>query len=66
MNAERPWLTLPGLFHRVEFESVIDVEHEFYVEEGGNDQHGVAVYRIYFRPHDNVPPSSAPALATHA
>jgi len=50
LASPHPWLRLDGVFHRIELESVIDVEHEFYVSDAGQDADGVAVYRIYCRP----------------
>ena len=51
-------------------ELVIEVEREFYVEEAGQDEAGVALYRIYYRAHDpdggGDPPSGAPAIAARA
>jgi hypothetical protein len=64
------WLRLPGLFHRIEFESVIEVEREFFVEQAGQDEAGVALYRVYYRPRapdgGGAPPTGAPAMACGA
>jgi hypothetical protein len=54
------WIRLPGLFRRFEFEQVIEVEREFYVEEAGEDDRGVALYRIYYRPHPPLSSSGDP------
>jgi len=65
------WLRLPGLFRRIEFQDVIEVEREFFVEEAGQDDSGVALYRVYYRLHGpddgggELPPLP-PAIATCA
>jgi len=50
-GADHEWRRLPGLFRRWEFEQVIDVDEEFLVEEAGHDEHGMALFAIYSRPH---------------
>jgi hypothetical protein len=62
------WLRLPGVFRRIEFQDVIEVEHEFFVEEVGEDEAGVALYRIYCRLHEpdgggEPPTTGAAAMA---
>jgi hypothetical protein len=51
--AVNEWLKLPGLFHRSEFEQVIEVdgEHEYLFEPAGHDDKGCDLVAIYCRPH---------------
>jgi hypothetical protein len=56
----RDWVRLPGLFRRFEFEQVIEVEREFYVEVASQDDRGVALYRIYYRPRPALTSSGEP------
>ena len=63
------WLRLPGLYRRFEFEQVIEVGRAFYIEDAGQDERGMALHRIYYRPRCLAPPDStdprggAPAFA---
>jgi len=45
------WLKLPGLFHRAEFEQVIEVdgEHEYVFQQAGHDDKGRELVAIYCR-----------------
>lgn len=45
------WLKLPGLFHRCEFEQVIEVdgEHEYRFDPAGHDDRGRELIAIYCR-----------------
>jgi hypothetical protein len=43
------WLLLPGLYRRFEFERLVEVEREFYIEPAGHDDRGMALHRIYYR-----------------
>jgi hypothetical protein len=43
------WLLLPGLYRRFEFERVVEIEREFYIEPAGHDDRGMALHRIYYR-----------------
>lgn len=47
----RDWLKLPGLFHRSEFEHVIEVdgEHEYLFASAGHDDRGRELVAIYCR-----------------
>jgi hypothetical protein len=55
------WLKLPGLFHRSEFEQVIEVdgEHMYLFIPAGNDHAGRQLVAIYCRLQR---PSGGPAL----
>ena len=45
------WFKLPGLFHRSEFEEVVEVdgEHEYRFALAGRDDHGRELIAIYCR-----------------
>ncbi len=72
MCRTHPWLRLPGLFRRFEFGDVIAVDREFYVEVVGEDDVGVSLYAIYYRPRPGGEPASAhvprpaPSVVGHA
>ncbi len=51
------WLRLPGLFRRFEFERVIEVGRELFIEDAGQDNKGMALHRIYLRARRPTPES---------
>ncbi|MBI5546936.1 MAG: hypothetical protein HY901_23890 [Deltaproteobacteria bacterium] len=57
---QEEWLRLPGLFRRFEFARVIEVGREFFIEAAGQDDRGMALHRIYFRPQRPIPEGGNP------
>lgn len=54
------WVCLPGLYRRFEFERVLEIGRELYIEAAGEDDRGWALHKIYYRPHTVIPNGEDP------